>query len=236
MNQTQSLELEVICCTVEDAMAAHRGGATRLEVTVQLDQGGITPPLELVKAILQSVPVRARIMLRERADFAVNDLEELERLKRLARQLAALNINGLVVGFVRDGALDLRSLGAILAEAPSTRFTIHHALETTRDPLAALEAVRGLKNADRCLVHGGMGTREERVARLLQYRKALGPECKLILGGRVTLDTLADFARGTGLAEFHLGRAVRTPETDEGRVDADKVHRAMQILRSPCTS
>lgn len=236
MNRTPDLELEIICCTIEDAIAACKGGATRLEVTVQLDQAGLTPPLELVKAIIQAVPVPARVMLRERDGFAVGNLDELESLQRLATQFAGLGVDGLVVGFVKDGSLDVGALRAILKEVPKTCCTIHHAIEATRDPLAALQSIRKLKNADRCLVHGGYGPKEERIARLLEYRQALGPERRLILGGRVTLDAIPDFLQSTGIVEVHLGRAVRTPETTGGHVDAEKVRCAMHLLRSSCTS
>ncbi len=232
MNRIPQLELEVICCTVEDAIAACRGGATRLELTVQLDQAGITPPRELVEAIIQSVPVPVRVMLRDRTDFEIGTLNELETLRRLANQFAAAGVNGLVTGFVKDGTLDVGALRAILHEVPQTCFTIHHAIEATRDPLAALQSVCEFKNADRCLVHGGFGPQEERITRLLEYRKALGSERRLILGGRVTLAALPEFIRATGIFEAHLGRAVRTPETAEGAVDAEKVRRALQLLQS----
>ncbi|HUY14815.1 MAG TPA: copper homeostasis protein CutC [Terriglobia bacterium] len=234
MNQTPGLELEVICCTVEDAIAASQGGATRLEVTVQLDLAGLTPPLELVRAILQSVPVPARVMLRERAGFEVGSPDDLESLRRLARQFATMGVDGLVTGYVKDGRLDVAGLRSILAEVPQTCFTIHHAIETTGDPLAALQSIREFGNADRCLVHGGYGTVKERIARLQEYRKALGPERRLILGGRLNLPSLPEFVRGTEITEIHLGRAVRTPERTEGRVDAAKVRSAMRLLQSCC--
>ena len=222
----------MICCTLEDAIAASQGGATRLEVTVQLDQAGLTPPLELVRAILQSVSVPARVMLRERAGFEVGGLDDLEGLRRRARQFAAVGVDGLVTGYVKDGRLDVPSLRSILAEVPQTHFTIHHAIETTVDPQAALQSIRDFKNTDRCLVHGGHGGVEERIARLKEYRKAIGSEQRLILGGRLNLPSLPEFVRRTEITEIHLGRAVRTPESAEGRVDAAKVQNAMRLLKA----
>jgi copper homeostasis protein len=37
--------LEVIACSVADAVAAERGGADRLELVRDLNVGGLTPPL-----------------------------------------------------------------------------------------------------------------------------------------------------------------------------------------------
>ncbi len=36
--------LEVIACSIDDAIAAERGGAGRLEVVSSLEAGGLTPP------------------------------------------------------------------------------------------------------------------------------------------------------------------------------------------------
>jgi len=43
--------LEVIACSVADAIQAQKGGAGRLEVVSDLDRGGFTPSIALVRAI-----------------------------------------------------------------------------------------------------------------------------------------------------------------------------------------
>ncbi len=254
-----SIELEVIACSIDDALAAYRGGATRLEITVRLDQAGLMPPVEMVRQILQSVPLPARVMLRDRADFSVGGNAELESLKRKAREFAELTVvpkyegissrgglrppifrrsesavtakvEGLVTGYVKDGKLDLTTLEEIIGSAPKMRVTVHHAIETTGDPLAALRALRNLPNVDRALVSGGAGSLEQRIERLSQYRDAFGPDRSLIAGGNLTLDMLKALRDSAGIRIFHLGRAVRTPEESGGGVDSKKVSRAASLL------
>jgi copper homeostasis protein len=55
--------LEVIVCSVADAVEAERGGAGRLEIVRDLHQGGLTPSLELVREIklATELPVRTSI-------------------------------------------------------------------------------------------------------------------------------------------------------------------------------
>ncbi|HEX7332112.1 MAG TPA: copper homeostasis protein CutC [Pyrinomonadaceae bacterium] len=43
--------LEVIICSVTDAIEAQKGGASRLEVVRDLERGGLTPTIQLVRAI-----------------------------------------------------------------------------------------------------------------------------------------------------------------------------------------
>lgn len=228
-----AMELEIIACSVEDAIAAHEGGAGRLEITVQLSQSGLTPPFEMVREILRRTPLPARVMIRERDDFNLQGPEELKILKAHAQAFASLPVEGLVTGYVKNGSLDLDALNGVIAAAPSLRFTVHNAIEQTSDPIQALREVRSCANVDRALVHGGSyRPLEERIARLREYGLALGPGRNLIIGGGLTLETLSAFRREPSFHIFHLGRAVRTPEEPSGKVDAKKVRKAMELLRA----
>lgn len=225
------IELEVIACSVEDAVAAYEGGASRLEVCVGLLQDGLTPPLPMIGEILRQAPIPARIMIRERNAFTLAGPGELEIAKQRLRACAALEIDGLVVGYIRNGSLDLDALRQVLDLSPSTRFTIHNAIERTQDPLQALRALRSFPNVDRALVHGGSDKPlPERIARLRQYKEAFGADRELIIGGGISLDMLGTFRRETEFHVFHLGRAVRTPEEPSGKVDVQKVKRARAVL------
>ena len=90
--------LEVITCSVEDAREAERGGAGRLEVVRDLHLGGLTPSFDLVREILDAVSIPIRVMIRERNDYSAGTDAEPERLCRLATEMSALPIEGLVMG------------------------------------------------------------------------------------------------------------------------------------------
>jgi copper homeostasis protein len=219
-------------------MEAYRGGATRLEVTVRLDQAGLTPPLELVRQIIENVPLPIRVMLRDRPDFSTGGIEELASLLRGARDFAALksakkrkgSVEGLVTGHIINGQLDLATLEKIIAAAPKLQVTAHHAVEATSDPVLTLRAFRNFPNVDRTLVHGGVGTLEKRIGQMRRLIQAFGPERTLIAGGNLTLEMLRPLRDATGIRVFHLGRAVRTPEETSGSVDSAKVRKATSLL------
>jgi copper homeostasis protein CutC len=71
LRHNQSCLLEVIACTVEDAIEAERGGAGRLEVISRFDVGGLTPAPELVREIKAKVSIPVRVMLRESEGYGV---------------------------------------------------------------------------------------------------------------------------------------------------------------------
>lgn len=223
-------ELEVIACSLEDALAAEEGGATRIELTVRLDQDGLTPPLELAREVAGRVHIPVRAMLRDRPDFGVGSVDDLARLKRQALDLSAVGVEGLVTGYLSGPTLDFEALESILRTVPGVPFTIHRAVEATRDPVASLRQLRRFPNVDRALASGGQGGPEERMARLDRYREAFGSGRKLVVGGGLTFDMLPILGNNSGLPVFHLGRAVRTPEHASGKVDAAKVRTACELL------
>ncbi len=87
--------LEVITCSVADAIEAEKGGAGRLEVIGDFASGGLTPPFELVRAILAAVRLPVRVMVRESTGYTVSSVAEVERLCDTARELAKLRIGRL---------------------------------------------------------------------------------------------------------------------------------------------
>src|SRR5689334_20824832 len=113
--------LEVIACSVADALAAQRGGASRLEVVRDLDRGGLTPPVELVRAIKDAVDLPLRVMVRESGGYAIGGDAELARLCAAAEAFAKLGVDGLVLGFLQDGAVDLELTARVLAAAPTVK-------------------------------------------------------------------------------------------------------------------
>lgn len=229
----QSLELEVIVSSAEDALAAYAGGATRLAIEVKLNQGGLTPPLQMVENILDKVPLLARVMLRLdpefQTDFVMRGRRQLEELKSHAQALSRLKIDGLLTGYSRNGVLDLETLQEIIDAAPATRYTIHNVIEFTRDPLEALRSLRDFEQVDRAMVTCGSGSLADRMRRIPSYEAALGQNRRIVLGS-LEIEMLSTLRRHTDIRTFHLGSSVRTPQTAFGKVDAEKVKKAHQIL------
>lgn len=225
----KTFELEIIACSVEDAIAAWNGGASRLEVTVSLEHAGLTPPRDMVEAITREVPLPARVMLRERPSFVLGGAEELSKVLRAARDFASIGVEGFVTGYIKAGKLDLDALQATIDAGGALPVTVHNAIEQTDDPIEALRALRKFPNADRALVRAG-NTLEQRIQRIPDYERAVGPGKSLILGGDITLDMLQPLARRTSIRIFHLGRAVRTPEIAGAPVDPVKVRNAVRLL------
>lgn len=219
--------VEVIVCSVADAVAAAAGGAHRLEIISHFEVGGLTPPLDMVKEIIARVHLPVRVMLRESEDFCLTDEAEKRRLCEAARVFAALPVDGLVCGFLkrRDSgfAIDHELLARVAASAPHVRITFHRAFEELPDPLAAVAELKRHPQVDRILTSGGGTSLAQKISRLAACEHAARPEITLIAGGGMAASTIRVLRAGTLLREFHVGTAVRAGHSIEGPVEAAAV-------------
>ncbi|HKE30373.1 MAG TPA: copper homeostasis protein CutC [Candidatus Angelobacter sp.] len=225
--------LEVIACTVADAIEAEKGGADRLEVISHFERGGLTPSMELVRAIRSAVRLPLRVMLRESDGYQVASNDEVERLCSTAQQLAALRVDGVVLGFLRDGKVDIELTRHILESAPAVNATFHHAFDETIDPFQALTDLRQCGQIDRVLTSGGPGNWADKIDRLARYQQATGGHPIILVGGGVDASVLKAICTKTNLAEFHIGRAVRVPAAVNGSVQSARVNELVACLGGP---
>jgi copper homeostasis protein len=224
--------LEVIACSVADAVEAEKGGASRLEIIRDFERGGLTPPLELVRNILAAVSVPVRVMLRESHGYTVGGEGEIERLCKSAHELSALKIDGMVLGFLRDGEIDVDLTQRVLAFAPGLNATFHHAFEETTDRFASIEKLKRIAQVDRILASGGSDDGSQKIARLSSYERAARPEINILAGGGLTAEAIRAVRAATGIREFHVGRAARISGRADGGVSARLVKDLIQTAES----
>lgn len=222
------LLLEVIVQSAADARAAHLGGADRLEIVRDIRAGGLTPPVDLVRAIAAETPLPVRVMVRENDGYAMAP-GELNALRRAADEFTALGVDGLVMGFAVAGEPRLDDVARVLEATPSARVTFHRAFDAVDDPLAAIDAVAAAPQVDRILTSGGSGTPAERCARLASYSERAGGRLTIIAGFAVDEPMVTAIARTGCVREIHVGRAVRHGAVQDAVVSEDLVRRLVTV-------
>jgi copper homeostasis protein len=216
--------LEVIACSVADAVEAERGGASRLEIIRALDVGGLTPPVSLVREIIAAVSIPVRVMLRENGGFEAGAEAEIKALSRAAREFAALGLDGLVLGFVRGHQLDLAPAQQILSNAPGMKATFHRAYEELDDAAAGVAALKTVPQFDRILLS------PTRIHGLQQLVQSAAPELTIIDGGGLDANAVRALRKTTGIREFHVGRAARRDADIRLPVDAARVRELADLV------
>jgi copper homeostasis protein len=222
--------LEVIVTSLEEALEAEAGGADRLELVRALDQGGLTPPIETVKAVTEAVRIPVRVMLRENPTLWLSSAQEAQTLRMHAARFSELKIAGFVLGFVREERIDTQALRTILADIRALPVTFHRAFDEVADPLNAIEQLKETPQVDRILTSGGDGEWEQRKRRLLAWHSAGAPAIELLVGAGICDSALGELRDCVPLREVHVGRAARNPRTVEGPVDRAAVRKVKNAL------
>ena len=145
--------LEVCVDSTASALAAKRGGASRLELCADLIVGGTTPSLALVRQVKAETGLPVRALLRPRFGDFCYDSYELAQMEQLAAELVEAGADGIVTGVLTpEGELDAGAMRPIYAAARRAAekagrpvaCTLHRAFDVSADPFAALETARSM--------------------------------------------------------------------------------------------
>lgn len=198
--------LEVCVDSLESALAAKAGGATRLELCANLVIGGTTPSLALLRAVKGETGLPVHALLRPRfGDFLYTD-REFALLLEEGEALLDQGADALVCGCLTpQGDLDLPRMErlAALAHSRGRRFTLHRAFDLCRDPFAALEICKAL-GVDTILTSGQAASCLEGAALLGELVRAAAP-VELLVGAGVDAAAIRALRRACPLfTSFHM--------------------------------
>ena len=130
------------CCvdSVESAINAESGGASRIELCSNLIIGGTTPDFALVREIRKHTAIRMHALIRPRfGDFCYSEYE-MEIMKEQIRSLKEAGVEGIVIGVLdAEGNLNKAAMKELINVADGLSITLHRAFDMCRDPFQALE-------------------------------------------------------------------------------------------------
>jgi copper homeostasis protein len=211
--------VEVCLDDVAGARVAEDAGADRLELCAGLAEGGTTPSIGTVEAVLGTVRgIGVNVLVRPRGGDFVHPPDEVGVMCADIRAVARLRAGSpLPVGFVLgaltpDGEVDVPVLRTLLEACGDAPVTFHRAFDVTRDLAAALDVLIGLGVA-RVLTSGGRATALDGAAPLAGLVGRAEGRITVMAGGSVRGGNVAEIVARTGVPEVHL----RAPAVVPGR-------------------
>jgi copper homeostasis protein len=200
--------LEIACFSLEDALIASESGADRIEFCNDYSCGGLTPPVDEVKQLIDSVDIPVFVMIQPRPGNYVYHPSEVYTLVEELKQMRKAGASGLVAGAVtEDGALDLMACRLIAEAAEGLPLTFHRAFDTLKQPLLAMEELISL-GFQRILCSGGPGNAIDNLPTLQQYVAAAGNNLIILPGGGVRPNNMVEILSATGAKEIHSAGVV----------------------------
>jgi copper homeostasis protein len=211
-------KLEIAAVTLEDATAAQDGGADSIEISHDLNVGGLTPPFDLVRRVRDAVDIGVYVMVRPHARDFVYTEREIDVILDDAARLSQTGISGVVFGAVTpENRLDLVLIGRVAQAAVPLPVTVHRALDLSAEPEQSLAGLTGL--VPRVLTAGPAPTAWEGRHPLAQWVRQFGGQLEFVVSGGLTLEQMPEMLALVGAHTYHFGSAARTG----GMVDVTKV-------------
>lgn len=222
-------KLEVIAWSVDDAIRIEEGGADRIELVVDLDKGGLTPPLDLVKKVVEKVNIPVRVMIRDKWDSFVYDDEMMQGHLIYIELLQHINPEGIVFGSLTDKDLiDFDQLNEVIKVKGNMKLTFHRAFDELRSKVA-LKQFRHLAKYDvDTLLTSGLENSAWEGRKLI--KKLIDKEKINILPGKsIDINNYQGIIKETGATYIHVGYAVRDKD---GRIDINLIKKMKEGMNN----
>eukprot|EP00090_Calanus_glacialis_P004224 TRINITY_DN13125_c0_g1_i1.p1 TRINITY_DN13125_c0_g1~~TRINITY_DN13125_c0_g1_i1.p1 ORF type:complete len:248 (+),score=53.04 TRINITY_DN13125_c0_g1_i1:136-879(+) len=203
--------MEVCVDSIESALNAARGGASRLEVCSSLAEGGLTPSTGLLRVITDNVTIPCFAMIRPRGgDFVYSELE-LQVMEKDVDMMIECGALGVVFGCLNtDGEVDEASVSRLVTTAKNKLSTVgltfHRAIDMARDINKSAKTVQQL-GFERILTSGGHKTALEGVHSIAELVKEL--DCVVMPGGGINEENLEEIQTKTKCVEFHASARIK---------------------------
>ena len=230
--------LEIACNSAMSAVAAQQGGANRIELFENLEQGGTTPSSGSIAVAREQLQIPLFILIRPRpGDFHYGNVEAEIMLRDIAH-CRQLGCDGVVIGaLTADAEIDMPLCRELVSAAGPMDITFHRAFDAARDLPAALEQVVEL-GIRRILSSGGHASAAEGSAVLANLAEQAGTRLELMAGAGLNARNIANVARQTGCLQLHASAksrrlsAMRYQNPDLQGLDNDWIQTESSAVRA----
>ena len=189
--------------TIEEALAAKRAGADRIELCANLGVGGTTPSAGLIASVAQQANHPVFVMIRPRGGDFVYAADEIDAMIENIDRARPLGIAGIVTGALRsDGSIDVESMRLLMSPAAGLPVTFHRAFDVVANRTEALEHVIDL-GASRVLTSGGAATALDGAVAIAMLVDQAGERLSIVAGGKIREQNARDVIARTGVREVH---------------------------------
>jgi len=226
--------LEVIATSLEDAIAAERGGADRLELCAALSEDGLTPSLGLVEAVVQGVGIPVNVIVRPHNRGFHYDESDLAVMLADIRHIKRAGAAGIVIGALTvDQKVDTEAVARLLHEAKDMDVTFHRAFDAVDNQENALEIIAEFPQIRRILTSGGPAPAPQSVE---QLKRLVGQSKKMtvqiLAGYGMTLESLSSLIATTGVKEVHFGSGIRVNRSFMQPINPELIEEVKSVMNN----
>ncbi|MBI3194503.1 MAG: copper homeostasis protein CutC [Ignavibacteriae bacterium] len=201
----EKIQLEICVDSIESALAAQEGGATRVELCSDLSSEGTTPSAGMIALARKVLTIGLHVMIRPRSgDFFYSDAE-FEVMKRDIVAAKQFGADAVVFGILtKKYAVDIVRTKELVELARPMSVTFHRAFDVVQNPMQALEEIIQC-GCNRLLTSGQAKTVEEGLPLLKQLVQHANGRIILVPASGITSSNIKKIIEETGVSEIHVG-------------------------------
>ena len=195
--------LEIATSDFETTRSAFEGGADRIELCANLNEGGTTPSYGTIFQCRENFDVLLYPIIRPRGgDFLYTD-DEFEIMLHDVKLCKQSGCDGIVIGLLNeDGTIDIKRTAALVDIAYPMGVTFHRAFDRCRNAFEALEQLVQI-GCERILTSGQQATVNEGMELIAELNKIADHRIIIMPGSGVRKENIKLLAEKTGCKEFH---------------------------------
>lgn len=184
----------------------HINEIDRFETCSKLEEGGLTPSIDLFNYIKNNCDKTQVIMIRNKNSFLIEDQEDLAILKKQINDFLENGGKHFIFGYInKNNEIDentCNELIEIIKKRNDTTWNFHMAIDETNDYDASFKTLIKL-GFTRVLTKGGKKPAIENLENLKILNEKYGDEIEIIVGGKVTNDNYLSINKKTKINQFH---------------------------------
>lgn len=226
------MKLEIIATSLQDALAAEQAGADRLELCSALTEGGLTPSLGLIEAVVEGVSIPVHVIVRPHSRTFNYDEADMQVMLADIHHIRQTKAAGIVIGVLDEkNRVDTVNLKRLLDASGNLNITFHRAFDEIENQLGAIEIIGDFPQIQRILTSGGQAPApksKEKIRSLVDKTK--NTSVTILAGNGMSPEGLSEFIEATGVTEVHFGSAVRQQQSFQYSINPDVIASIKSVL------
>jgi copper homeostasis protein len=206
-------QLEIACFNLDSVEIAQANGVNRIELCVNMKEGGTTPDLNLVRAAREKATIDLNVIIRPRGGDFVYTEAEFEEMKENIIEYKKCNVDGFVFGNLNpDGSLNIEQNRELINLANPLPCTFHRAFDVVSDVSKSLEDV--INCGFKTILTSGQGKNvEEGIDVLIDVVQKANNRIVIMPGGGLRSTNIGLLKEKLGNTFFHSSAITDSGET-----------------------
>jgi len=197
------MELEICTPSVQSAINAQKGGADRIELCANLEQGGTTPSAGTIGLVRKFLEIEVFALIRPRAGDFIYSPMELQEMKADILYCKEKGIDGVVFGVLnKKNEIDIQANRLLASLARPMQITFHRAFDCLENPFEGVEKLIDI-GFERILTSGLKPRAVEAIPLIRQLIEQANDRIVIMPGSGLNSKNLKDFLVDTRATEVH---------------------------------